>query len=277
MSSHTKLGAKIVLLVVGAMAILRAILRFYGDVKDAADAPSDIPKVWVWLSMLSQETIVLLAIAVGAGIILTSDQWKPWLKRLLGVPEQSLSATRSDWQQEWQDHRLDRREFLRLLEVAYANWNMNPNPPRSLMDVARAAQFPFDLPLTDNSKFPEWAWEAEKHCSGDAETLLQLASQIYIAVTPPRAVKSQLMGSSTEFDRFDTIRMELAKFWDHWGRQEPLEQVIRQQNADGLVKAHASEIKLLTFLEVARVRWARSDLPGKSGLFRLGRRNAAAN
>jgi hypothetical protein len=87
-------------------------------------------------------------------------------------------------------------------------------------------------------------------------------------------VKSQLMGSTGEFDRFDTIRMELAKFWDYWGRQVPIERVITEQKGDPIVRAFASEIKLLTFLEIARVRWADSGLPGKSGLFRLGRRNA---
>lgn len=180
----------------------------------------------------------------------------------------------SRWAAELHEHRLDRREFWRLLEIAYANWSVKPNSDRSLRDVVRSAQMPSELPLVDNSKFPDWAWTAEERCAGDARYLLQFTSAIYVAAKPPMVVKSQLLGSSGEFDRFDTIRMELAKFWDAWGRQEPLEQVIREQRADTFLKAHASEVKILTFLDIARVRWANSDLPGKSGLFRLGRRNA---
>ncbi len=198
-----------------------------------------------------------------------------WSGAWRGLPARTPSGARTLWEAAFHDHRLDRREFWRLLETAYVNWQMKPEPNRSLRDVAHGAMMPGDLPLTDNSAFPGWAWEAENHCpDADAKQLLQLASQIYPAVTPPMAVRSQLMGATTEFDRFDSIRMELAKFWDHWGRQEPFEQTIREQRADPIVKANASEIKLLTFLEIARVRWAGTDTPGKSGLFRLGRRNA---
>jgi len=181
---------------------------------------------------------------------------------------------RTDWEEQLHEHRLDRREFNRLLKAAFANWSMKPTGDRSLEDIARGSQIPTDLPLTDNSKFPHWAWAAEERCTGDAAILLQFASAIYPAVTPPMAVKSQLMGSTGEFDRFDTIRIELAKFWDYWGRQVPIDRVITEQKGDPIVRAFASEIKLLTFLEIARVRWADSGLPGKSGLFRLGRRNA---
>jgi hypothetical protein len=221
-----------------------------------------------------QNTWVITAL-LGVGLVLLSLYWGNVIAnfKLSRLAEQH-SSPRSEWEKELRDLRFDRRDFLRMLEMAYAHWDRKPDPDRSLGDVVRSASMPSDLPLEDNSKFPDWAWAAEGHCVGDAKQLLEFASAIYIACKPPRVVRSALMGDYNEFDRFDTIRMELAKFWDHWGRQEPLEQVIREQKADRIVKAHASEIKLLTFLEIARVRWADSDVPGKSGLFRLGRRNA---
>ncbi|HEX5998436.1 MAG TPA: toll/interleukin-1 receptor domain-containing protein [Hyphomicrobiaceae bacterium] len=188
--------------------------------------------------------------------------------------ERPFASERTRWEAELYDHRLDRREFWRLLEIAYKNWSMKPHPNRPLRDVVNSAPIPRALPLADNSKFPEWAWMAEIHVVGDAGGLLQFVSAIYTAATPPMTLKPQLLGGSNEFDRFDAVRMELAKFWDAWGRQEPLEQIISEQRADGFLRAHDSEVKLLMFLEIARVRWANSDLPGKWGLFRLAKRNA---
>ena len=265
------MAGKIVAFTVGVAAIYLVIARAYGTSKDGWELLGDLLKVWRWLELLSPETTLLLVVAVGASAAATVDHWWPVARRLIW----DASVAKTSWETELYSHRLDRREFWRLLEAAYSNWTMKPEPGRSLRDVVQATKMPSDLPLADNTKFPEWAWAAESHCAGDdAKQLLRFASAIYTAAKPPMAVKSQLMGSSQEFDRFDTFRMELSKFWDHWGRQEPLEPVVREQKADAIIKAHADEIKMLTFLEVARVRWADSGLPGKSGLFRLGRRNA---
>ena len=73
---------------------------------------------------------------------------------------------RTDWEEQFHEHRLDRREFNRLLKAAFANWSMKPTGDRSLEDIARGSQIPTDLPLTDNSKFPHWAWAAEERCTG---------------------------------------------------------------------------------------------------------------
>ena len=256
-------------LIVGTFVVLSR----YRSVRDAvADAASVLELAHTVLSdaPLWASGLILVGLTNLCALLV----W-PWLRQQIDSKTNThpSATTTTAWATELHHHRVDRREFWRLLETAYAHWAMNPEPHRSLREMMRGAQIPTSLPLADSSKFPDWSWRAEDHCTGDAMHLLQFASVIYVAAKPPMVVKSQLMGSSSEFDRFDTIRMELAKFWDHWGRQEPLEQVIREQKADGFIKAHASEIKLLTFLEVARVRWAGSDTPGKSGLFRMGRRN----
>jgi hypothetical protein len=104
MPFHIKLAAKIVLWTVFAAALLLAAVRLYGFVRDVIDAKGDIPKVWGWLSVLSPETIVLLAIALGAGAIATFDSWWPALRQLAGhpsppetvEPRSSLSEVRRD-------------------------------------------------------------------------------------------------------------------------------------------------------------------------------------
>jgi hypothetical protein len=260
MSPGKKLIDSTIILAGGVEMVMGALMAAF---------PNYIPPWLAWLCL------GVGAVTIGYGLYRLRQEFWEWLLERARADVRS-SSERTPWQTELYDHRLNRHEFWRLLEVAYGNWSMKPTPARSLRDVVRGAKVPSDLPLADNTKFPKWAWEAETHCpDDDAKQLLQLASTLYIAARPPATVKSQLMGTTQEFDRFDqTVRMELSKFWDHWGRQEPLEQVIREQKADPIVKAHASEIKMLTFLEIARVRWAGADLPGKSGLFRLGRRNA---
>ena len=87
MGFHLKLGARIIVWTVVATALLLLALRAYGTIKDFLDAQGDIPKVWGWLNLLSQETTVLLCIAVGAGLLATFDTWWPGLTHLLGIPD----------------------------------------------------------------------------------------------------------------------------------------------------------------------------------------------
>lgn len=184
------------------------------------------------------------------------------------------SRERSQWEQEWHDKRDVRREFWRLVNMAYRNW-AGRSTDRSLQDLVEASQFPPELPLDDGRQFSKWAWTIwDKQNKGSLQTLRDFTSQIYPGVTPAESIKTQLMGDGAEFDRFDDRRRELSKFWDHWGRQEPLEEVIREQNADGMVRSDTLEIKLLTFLEIALARWAQTGATGKAGLFTLGKRNA---
>ncbi len=183
-----------------------------------------------------------------------------------------LVSERSQWQQEWHELQFQRRDFWRLLSTAYSNWPRK-TPNQSLQDMMVSAQYPLELPLSDGSHYPKWVWDAPKKWTGAALKADEFASGIYPATTRLGLVKSQLMGTTHEFDRFDDIRMGLSKFWDHWGRQEPLEQVIREQKTDSLIKSSAAEIKLLTFLEIARSRREQTGASGKGGLFRLGRRN----
>ena len=184
------------------------------------------------------------------------------------------SHERSQWQQEWHDQRDVRREFWRLLNTAYKNWTGNPTD-RSIQDLVEASQFPPELPLDDGRQFPNWVWNVwDKQDREPLKTLRNFTSQIYPGVTPAETIKTQLMGGGNEFDRFDDLRRELSKLWDYWGRQEPLEEIIREQNADNIIRSSAPEIKLLTFLEIARARWAQTGASGKAGLFSLGRRNA---
>ena len=78
---------------------------------------------------------------------------------------------------------------------------------------------------------------------------------------------------ASDIRRLDDLHEELAKFWDKWGRQDQLETIITEQNVSEILKSCAVEIKLLTYLEIARARWSQSQASGKFGLFRLGRRN----
>ncbi len=184
------------------------------------------------------------------------------------------SRERRQWQQEWHDQRNVRREFWRLLNTAYKNWTGRPTD-RSLQDLVEANQFPPELPLDDGRQFPKWVWNVwDRQDKEPLKTLRNFTSQIYPGVMPAETIKTQLMGGGGEFDRFDDLRRELSKFWDHWGRQEPLEEIIREQNVDNIVRSSAPEIKLLTFLEIARARWAQTGASGKGGLFTLGKRNA---
>ena len=236
------------------------------------------PAAWFFLAFILNVLLAALTpslgnLLYGVALILGVIAFGLWLDGSFNTRNESQTE-RSQWEQEHHGHRLDRREFWRLLKLAYSNWIANPAVGRSLEDLVAGAAFPNKLPLSDGSAFPDWAWQAPDKWSGDARHLSQFAEQVYIPVKPPRAVRSQIMGGGTDFDRFDSIRRELSQFWDHWGRQAPLEEVIRLQGADDLVKANASEIKLLAFLEIARVKWADTNTPGKGGLFILGRRNA---
>ncbi len=154
------------------------------------------------------------------------------------------------------------------------NW-AGRSTDRSLQDLIEANQIPPELPLDDGRQFQKWVWDIwDKQNKGELKTLRDFTAQIYPGATPAESIKTQLMGGGAEFDRFDDRRRELSKFWDHWGRQEPLEEVIREQNADNRVRSSTPEIKLLTFLEIARARWAQTGASGKAGLFTLGKRNA---
>lgn len=213
------------------------------------------------------------AAAFIVGLILATwiipDVWKVVRARILVA---RMSSAKTEWEQDW--HKLEdaRREFWRLIKTGYGNWGQRPDD-RSLLDFIEASRFPSELPLSDGQQFPKWVWSAPKEWEQKAKLLDQFAAQIYLGVVPAKAVKTQLMGGTNEFDKFDDLRRDLSKFWDCWGRQEPLEQVIREQKADSLVKSSSSEIKLLTFLEIARARWAQTGASGKAGLFELGKRN----
>jgi len=225
----------------------------------------------------NQSLLGIALIIVGVTGLLTFAALHFWSRGKSPEKEdgkERIDVRRSKWEQELHKLRFDRREFWRLITTARQNWQQNPDPGRSIDDLVRSAEWPKDLPLEDNTQFSRWALEVTKHWNGDTKKLGAFVSQIYIPVTPGKAIKSQTMEMTREFDRFDTIRMEMSKFWDHWGRQEPLEEVIREQKADGLIKGHREEIKLLTFLEIARSNLAQTGADGKYGLFSLGRRNA---
>ena len=192
----------------------------------------------------------------------------------------SISAStgeRTPWEQEWHELRFRRDDFWRYMAIAMmAELGYGEHGPILHKRIADSA-FPRALPFADGTDFPDWVWKAGSKFSGEAENLNRLASKIYPAVKPARSAKPPIMGGGIEWDKFDDVRRDLSKFWDHWGRQEPLEKIIHEQKADGLVKTSAKEIKMLTFLEIARERWAQDGGLGKIGLFRLGRRIADAS
>lgn len=228
--------------------------------------------VWGIIAGLPEPIAFVLMLAAFALILVIAYYLKRFFAKQADSPP-TVSAA-SEWSQELHDLRTDRRDFWQLLHGAYAR-SVGDHTNRSeapLLNLIHDAKYP-DLPRADGREFAKWVWDAPDEWSGCAQKLNDFAAGLYPATTPPVAVQSPWM-SYSDHRRFDSLRMDLTKFWDMWGRQELLETVIRDQNMDGVIMSHAAEIKMLTFLEVARARWMPTGAAGKSGLFTLGRRNA---
>jgi hypothetical protein len=278
--AHMKPYQHALTLVVGAASLLFAVFAVLKAGRSAIDALKDTGSILeLVFKMWTEAPIWAIAlIVIGLGNLFSLWVW-PWLCQRVrgGTTDEPRSAPRSDWQQEWHELRFRRRDFWSSVIRAYDYWNEDHgygHPP--LHTLIDAAPFPSDLPLGGSDvRFPDWVWSfSNPQLTGEAAALNGLATAIYPAAKPAMSATSLIfLGGYAEFCKFDDYRAELSKFWDHWGRQEPLEQVIREQRADDLVKNHAREIKLLIYLEIARERWAQQGAPGKGGLFVLGRRN----
>jgi hypothetical protein len=246
--------------------------------QDIGDLPQALKRWGPVVGVFTRDTALFAFAILCAGWIVWSDI-RPFAKeqaRRWRMPSASpRSNARSDWEQEWHELRFRRSDFWSSATDAYNYWN-EEHGQSALRELLEAASFPLELPLNQTQKFADWVWDfSHPNLTGATRALNDFAAAIYPAVKPPRAANSLIfLGGHAEFLRFDDYRRDLSKFWDHWGRQEPLEQVIREQKADGLVRNHANEIKLLTYLEIARERWAQEGAAGKSGLFKLGKRNA---
>ncbi len=94
------------------------------------------------------------------------------------------SRERSQWEQEWHDQRNVRREFWRLINMAYKNW-AGRSTDRSLQDLIEANQIPPELPLDDGRQFQKWVWDIwDKQNKGELKTLRDFTAQIYPGATP---------------------------------------------------------------------------------------------
>lgn len=163
-------------------------------------------------------------------------------------------------------------DFWRLINKCYEAWDARITEP--LQRVIGVARLPGDLPIDDISTFPSWVYlfhqqinDRSSAAKDYASVLDQFASFIYDL--PERGC---LVFGINEFEHFDDKRRDLSKFWDRWGWQESLDQVIKLQKMDDILKSSAPELKLLTFLEIARARWRPTGSAGKRGLFLLAKR-----
>lgn len=210
---------------------------------------------------------------VGQNIHITASP--PFFREVQGKDAyvESPELNKTAWQQEWHELRFRRKYFWLLINRAYEHWGGKLEEP--LQRIIPGSGFPKDLPLLDNTTFSAWVWEfpntiddVSAAANDYASVLDQFASYIY---GPGKSeLKSLAFGGVNEFDRFDDLRGELSKFWDHWGRQEPIDRVVSEQMTSGILRSSMAELKLLTFLEIARARWNPTGASGKDGLFKLG-------
>ncbi|MCH7822548.1 MAG: hypothetical protein IIA07_11050 [Proteobacteria bacterium] len=204
---------------------------------------------WVLLGLAG-----LVGLAIGPGI----HEWG--INKFTGKVGQTEG--RSEWQQEWNDLAETRYTFWKLVNQVYDGWSPSDH---AFSEVIRKAHLPIELPLDDARAFPEWANQFNPIDADEyAAALDQLASEVY-----PRDGISARSLSGSDFKTFDNARQILSKFWDKWGRQsESHSELVKKQN----FLASAAELKLLTFLEIARARWITTGQSAKNGLFQLARR-----
>jgi hypothetical protein len=172
-----------------------------------------------------------------------------------------ISRSAKSWQQEWNDLAQTRHTFWKPINQVYDGWVPSDH---SILEIIRKARLPIELPLDDATAFPEWANQFNPIDTDEyASALDQFASVLY----PHNGISSRSL-SGSEFEAFDNARRTLSKFWDKWGRQSRAHsELVKQQNFLG----SAAELKLLTFLEIARARWVTTGQSAKNGLFELAR------
>jgi len=237
--------------------------------------------IWAALEGLPSSIIVLIALATIA-ILLIVIRLLFWVWR--GIRSyvtkknnrhvESPELNKTAWQQEWHELRFRRNDFWLLINRAYEHWSGKLE--ESLRRIIAGSGFPNALPLVDNTTFSSWVWEfhgAIDDISAAANDYASVQNEFVSHIYEPGKAerKSLAFGGANEFDRFDDLRRELSKFWDDWGRQEPLDRVISEQMTSGINQSSAAELKLLTFLEIARARWNPTGASGKNGLFKLAK------
>ena len=179
---------------------------------------------------------------------------------------------RDQWKQDWHELRFRRSEFWRLINNCYGNWQSRVND--NIQKVIAESNFPSALPLADhntNTSSSRALGAQSADTSGSATLLNAFSSFIY----EPNASERFCLGfgnARSGFESFDNIRRDLSKFWDQWGGQEHIEKIIKDQQAEEMLTGSAAELKLLTFLELARAKWRPTEASDTHGLFYLASR-----
>lgn len=173
-----------------------------------------------------------------------------------------LPSDLRDWTERRHGLRDSRQEFWDQIKKAYLEWPASSK--QRIEELIQNSGFPNGLPLKKNASEVSFL---ESLDSGGTE-LWHLTSDIY---PPDTAVASAAIPDSGDFEKFDQARNVLAKFWNDTGDKLLRQKSLSNGDVSGCFPAHASEIKLLTYLEWALHRRLRTKGHGKAYMFKLYR------
>jgi hypothetical protein len=169
---------------------------------------------------------------------------------------------------EWKKTVVPRQELRDLIHFAHARWTGSPSSFATVARLIEKAGFPNGLPFK-KGRLRDYAARAEEMWVGDRKQLLSFCIEIY-----PVQGESPVLWALPRV-RFYDARSVLSKFWDEWGRRCYDEGSIKESVLSPRLQFW--ELTLLTYLEIALALRNNEELPGKQGLFQLGREAARKN
>jgi hypothetical protein len=155
--------------------------------------------------------------------------------------------------------------FREMTNSAFNGWQKRVPVGGDLMKLVSAARMP-GIFIGPHGSLSRYAERAVGGWSGDKKRLLDFCVALY-----PRQGASSLL-TSAEWQAFHKLRQDLSKFWDEWGRKIFVDKLMDLNDIPlNIAKSQASQVVLLSYMEIAYARYTQEQSSGKSGLFELGK------
>jgi len=212
-----------------------------------------------WVSLIFSGLTAVAAIFVAIFFAVIAESWR---RRT-----HALSMRR-----EYNDLVDSRRKFFYILEKTYTgDFDRPVGSPETLTELVKEVGVPLNLPLQKGKNLKLVAKENENQLDGNPKLMWDFVKKVYPSFEgSDYGVMARSLIPALERDEFDEVRGEVARFFSAWVAGEPgffsnweMNLLKKDYDSAGLLTA------ILSWLELALVRWTRQDGSGKTGLFRI--------